>query len=54
MILPFGLYIPEVMFFGETNAPSIFQRYMDKAIGDLYGRGIECYIDDIIIYGNSP
>ena len=23
------------------------------AIGDLYGKGVECYIDDIIIYANS-
>ena len=37
MILPFGQYIPNVMFFGETNAPFVFQRYVDIAIGDLYG-----------------
>ena len=24
MITPFGLYLPNVMFFGETNAPSVF------------------------------
>ena len=53
MILPFGQYIPEVMFFGETNAPSVFQRYVDLAIGDLYDQGVECYIDDIVICGDT-
>ena len=53
MILPFGQYIPEVMFFGETDAPSIFQRLVDLAIGDLYDNGVECYIDDIIVYGDT-
>lgn len=24
MILPWGVYLPMVMWFGETNAPSIF------------------------------
>lgn len=23
------------------------------AIGDLYGKGIECYIDDIVVYGDT-
>ena len=41
------------MFFGETNAPSIFQRLVDMAIGGLYGHGVECYIDDIIVYGDT-
>ena len=54
MILPFGQYIPNVMFFGETNAPFVFQRYVDMAIGNMYGRGVECYIDDIIVYGDTP
>ena len=53
MILPFGQYIQEVMFFGETNAPSIFQRLVDLAIGDLYDKGDEYYIDDIIVHGDS-
>ena len=26
---------------------------MDLAIGDLYGKGVECYIDDIIVYANT-
>ena len=41
------------MWFGETNAPLVFQRYVDMAIGPMYGRGVECYIDDIVVYGNS-
>ena len=50
MITPFGLYLPNVMFFGETNAPSTFQRFVDMCLGDLYGHGVESYIDDIIVY----
>ena len=53
MITPFGLYLPNVMFFGETNAPSVFQSKVDIAIGDLYGHGIECYIDDIVAYADT-
>ena len=41
------------MFFGETNALSVFQRFVDVAIGDLYGKGVECYIDDIVVSGNT-
>ena len=53
MVTPFGLYLPNVMFFGETNAPSVFQRFVDLAIGDLYGKGVDCYIDDIVVYGDT-
>ena len=56
MITPFGLfglYVPNVMFYGETNAPSIFQRAIDLAIGDMYGNGLDCYIDDIVVYGDT-
>ena len=53
MITPFGLYLPNVMFFGETNAPSTFQRFLDMCIGDLYGHGVESYIDDIVVYADT-
>ena len=55
MILPFGQYIIIVMLYDETNynAPSVFQRYVDMATGPMYGSGIERYIDDIVMYGNS-
>ena len=35
MILPFGQYVPKVMFFGETNAQLVFQRFVDFAIGAM-------------------
>ena len=53
MIVPFGLFLPLVMWFGETNAPSIFQRFMDLTLGDLYDCGVEVYIDDIIIFADT-
>ena len=53
MIVPWGIYLPVVMWFGETNTPSIFQRIMDIALSDLYDHGVECYIDDIIIYADT-
>ena len=53
MIVPWGLFEPTVMFFGWCNSPSIFQEYVDMALQSLYGKGVEVYIDDIIVYGNS-
>ena len=40
MVVPWGLYEPNVMFFGWCNSPSIFQRYVDMALGEMYGEGI--------------
>lgn len=53
MIVPWGLYEPTVMFFGWCNSPSIFQELVDMALSSMYGKGIEVYMDDIIVYANS-
>ena len=33
--MPFGLYIPKVMFFGLTNSPATFQQMMDQLFTPL-------------------
>jgi hypothetical protein len=47
-----GTYAPQVMFFGMTNAPAVFQRTMDRIFAVLknkYPRCIFVYMDDILI-----
>ena len=49
---PDGHFEPEVMFFGMSNAPAIFQRTMDRIFSPLkrkYPRCIFVYMDDILI-----
>lgn len=50
---PFGLYQFTVLPFGFCNSPSVFQCELDRVLGDLYGKGVNCYIDDIVIYANT-
>jgi transposase InsO family protein len=47
---PNGLHQFKVMPFGLVSAPSIFQRIMNKALGDLIGKCCLDYIDDIIVF----
>lgn len=46
----YGHYKWVVMSFGLTNAPATFQNLMNDVFGDLIGRGIVIYLDDILIY----
>ena len=49
---PYGLFKPKVMFFGLSNLPSMFQRFMDRIFAPLkqkYPGLIFCYMDDILI-----
>ena len=49
---PFGLYQPNVMFFGLTNSPATFQRCMDRIFHHLmnkYPGELFVYMDDILI-----
>jgi disulfide oxidoreductase YuzD len=49
---PDGHYEPEVMFFGMTNAPAVFQRAMDWIFARLKAKYPGCifvYMDDILI-----
>jgi len=41
------------MPFGLKTAPSIFQRFMNKVLGDARGIFAEAYLDDIVIFSNS-
>ena len=47
---PFGLYRMKVMTFGFANAPPCFQRYMDKVFAPLLYKGVEIYLDDILMH----
>lgn len=49
----FGHYEFVRMPFGLKTAPKTFQRAMDIALQGLIGRGIFCYMDDILIYAKS-
>jgi len=48
-----GLYEFLVMPFGLCNAPSTFQRMMDKIIKPEYREFIQTYIDDIILFSKT-
>jgi hypothetical protein len=49
---PYGIFKPKVMFFGLTNLPPTFQRFMDRIFVPLkqrYPGMIFAYMDDILI-----
>lgn len=48
-----GLFEYNVLPFGIKNSPGEFQRVMDTILSELYGKGVLCYIDDIVIYSNE-
>jgi len=41
------------MVMGYKNAPQIFQRVMNKVLGDMKGKGVEIYIDDIVVHAQD-
>ncbi|KAK3544099.1 hypothetical protein QTP86_001557, partial [Hemibagrus guttatus] len=49
-----GHYEYRVMPFGLTNAPAVFQALINGVFHDLLGRWVIAYIDDILVYSNSP
>ena len=49
-----GIYVYNVMLFGLSNAPATFQRLMENVLGDLFGLGVFGYIDDVLIYAETP
>jgi hypothetical protein len=49
LITPFGTYCYQMMPFGLENAGATFQRCMRRVFGELIGRIIEAYVDDIVV-----
>ena len=46
-----GLFEPTVMFFGLTNSPATFQRFMNDSFRDMIAEGwLVIYMDDLLIY----
>jgi len=41
------------MLFGLTNAPVVFQRFMNNIFSDLLDVCVMIYLDDILIYSNN-
>ena len=48
-ITPFGSFCYVMMPFGLKNAGATYQQCMLKCFGDLIGRTIEAYVDDIMV-----
>jgi hypothetical protein len=41
------------MVMGFKNAPQIMQRTMNNILDDLRGRGVEVYMDDVVIHSKE-
>lgn len=50
---PDGLYQPTVMPFGARNAPGAFQREMRRVLRDRLHKGVEVFIDDVIVHSHD-
>ena len=50
----YGSFEWRVMPFGLTNAPAAFQRFINSIFADLLNVCVVVYLDDILIYSNSP
>ncbi len=50
---PFGLFEFNRMPFGLCNAPSAFQRLMERMFGDQQGSSLLLYLDDIVVFSSS-
>ena len=51
---PLGFFKCERMPFGLTNAPATFQRLMESCLGDLHLNWCIIYLDDIIVFSETP
>ena len=52
-VCPFGLFQFERMSQGLVNSLFIFQRLMDKCIGDMKMKEVLIFIDDLILHGKT-
>lgn len=50
---PFGLFEWNRMPFGLCNAPSTFQRLMERLFGDQRHQSLLLYLDDIVVFSSS-
>lgn len=50
---PFGLFEFNRMPFGLCNAPSTFQRLMERMFGDCWYQSVLLYLDDLIVFSSS-
>ena len=51
---PLSFFECERMPFGLTNAPATFQRLMESCLGDLHLNWCIIYLDDIIVFSETP
>ena len=51
---PLGFYKCDRMPFRLTNAPATFQHLMESCLGNLHLNWCIIYLDDIIVFANSP
>jgi hypothetical protein len=49
----YGLYETLVILFGLSNAPTIFQAYINKVLHPYLDIFCTAYIDDILVYSND-
>ncbi|KAG1959418.1 hypothetical protein F2P79_007150 [Pimephales promelas] len=52
-VTPLGFWEFNRMPQGVTNAPSTFQRLMERCMGDLHLREVLVFLDDLIIFSSS-
>lgn len=50
---PFGLFEWNRMPFGLCNAPSTFQRLMERIFGDQHGQSWLLYLDDVVVFSST-
>ncbi|KAL2076346.1 hypothetical protein ACEWY4_028049 [Coilia grayii] len=50
---PFGLFEFNRMAFGLCNAPSTFQRLMERIFGDCRYQSVLLYLDDVIVFSST-
>ena len=50
---PLGFFECNRMPFGATNGPAVFQRLMEKCVGELQPSECLVYMDDVIVHGKT-
>lgn len=50
---PLGFFEANRMPYGVSNGPAVFQRLMERCLGDLQPQECLCYIDDTVVHSKS-